>query len=192
MILITTETQKKIIEASFQVAKEHPNQQITIKMICEKVGMSRENFYRYHFHDFNEILEKIHFLANDEINQLFVKFINSENPDILDFLRQSMIPFLYDKKEWLKILFETKLDLEWMKFLHKEYTPLVQSYLDNIEKKGPIPNLYLAQIIVKEFFAIISTWLTDNSPEPPELFMEKFLYIVEQSPAALMTNKNAN
>lgn len=191
MHVITTETQKKIIDAFFMVASNYPNKKITVEMIGQQAGMSRENIYHNHFRGIKEIIEKIHLLVDEELYNKFQRFVYDENTNLLNFLTHHVLPFLYEKREWLKILYGTQIDPEWEYFLESRYAPLINNYLDKIGKKDIIPNHFLSQIFVKEFMAIISVWLTDNNPEPPSLFIKKFIYILSQSPTDMIINASS-
>lgn len=188
-MIITSDSQKRLIEAFFRVAEEHPEQKITFAMIAERAGMSRENAYRNHFRGIPEIIKRIHFLIDNDISTEFEKFTASDDTDILRFIGKSILPFLYDKKDWLRVLYGTNVDSEWFTFLQQRYVPLVTIYLDKIEKNDVIPNTLLSQLIVKNFLSIISVWLTDNNPEPPSLFIKKFIHLLQQSPADMMMQK---
>lgn len=43
---IITDSQRKIIDAFFLIAKEQPNQRITFQMLADQSGMRRESIYR--------------------------------------------------------------------------------------------------------------------------------------------------
>lgn len=189
MVIITTETQKKIIEAFLILASTSSNKKITVEMIGHEIGMSRENIYRNHFRGIKEIIERIHYLIDEEIFSKFQEFVDSGNSNITGFLAEQILPILYEKKEWLKVLYGTNTDPDWTFFLETKYVPLITNFLEKIEKKDVIPNFLLAQIIVKEFIALVSVWLTDNNPEPPELFIKKFLHIMSQSPKNMLEKK---
>lgn len=70
------------------------------------------------------------------------------------FLSHEILPLLYEKRDWLQILYGTILDPKWGKFLERKYAPLIEKYLDNIEKEYIISNSFLALLVVKEFFPL--------------------------------------
>lgn len=189
MTIITTKTQKQIIEAFLNLASNSQNQKITVDMIAKKMGMSRENIYHNHFKGIKDIIERIHFLTDAEIFCKFQSYVDTDSSNISSFLSKQLLPNLYEKKEWLKILYGTNVDPNWINFIESRYIPLVNRYLDSIDKKDIIPNALLSQIIVKEVIAIISVWLTDDEPEPPEVFIKKFLHVISQSPGDMLTQE---
>ncbi|CAM3102791.1 TetR/AcrR family transcriptional regulator [Lactococcus hircilactis] len=186
---VTSDSQRQLIEAFFRVAKEYPEQKMTFAMVAKRAGMSRENAYRNHFRGIPEIIERIHFLIDNEIRTDFEKFISSEDPDISKFF-STILPFLYEKQEWLRVLFNSYIDPNWLMFLQQKYIPLFTDYLDKLGKVDVFSNAFLSQIVVKEFLSIISTWLSTDSPEPPALFVKKFIHLLQQSPIDMLTQKS--
>lgn len=186
MVCITTETQRMIIDAFFQVAYDNPDKKITVEMISRYAGMTRENIYHNHFKGIKEIIEKIHFLLDIELSNKFKKLVKSEEPDILEFFCKDLLQFFYEKKDWLKVLYGTTVDPSWQNFIQERYSPYIEEYLDKFGKDNLISNYFLAQVIVQEFVSIISIWITDKQPEPPSLFIRKFIFIINQSPVDLL------
>ncbi len=181
-MIIITDTQRKIIDAFFLAAKEHPRRkEMTMQLIADRAGMNKATIYKYHFSSVDEIIEKIHFLVDKDIGNAFENFITSDRSDFTSFMTDNMLPHLYDNKDWLKILYGTNIDPDWLDFLVNKYSPMVEKYLNKIEKNEVIPNFYLSQVVVKEFISIISVWLTDDTPEPVSLFKRKFLGILQLS-----------
>lgn len=193
MHIITDDKQRLIIDAYFRILQENPEiKDITIKMLASKSGMSRESIYRYHFGSIEEIKERICLLADGELEEETKKFLSKETHNLSIFLSKILLPYLYEKRDWLKILYNTDVEATWRSYLLKKYTPVVEDYLDKIGKRGVVPNAFLASIIVKECLAIISTWLTDPNPEPASLFKEKFLHIFKSSPYDLLISDAEN
>lgn len=184
---IITDSQRKIIDAFFLIAKEQPNQRITFQMLADQSGMRRESIYRYHFSNLEELIEKVHDIIDNEISSAFEEFVNNGDLNLLKFLSYLVLPCLYEKKDWLKILYGTNVDPGWSNFLEERYFPLIECYLNKKGKNDIIPNFFLSKVIVKEFLAIVAVWLTDDNPEPASLFQRKFVHIFQQSPAAMLT-----
>lgn len=186
-MIITTKTQEQIICAFIELSLEAPNNKVTIKMIGDRIGMSRENIYHHHFRGIEAIIERIHLVIDDDLYTSFSLYLKQENPDIVNFFREEMIPYLYLKKDWLKALYGTCADSNWLNFLENRYAPLVKIFLENNEKNFFNDTLFLSQIIIKHFISIISVWLTAECPESPSTFSKKFDLLVHQSPASLVS-----
>lgn len=187
MIILTSDKQRLIIDAYFRILQENPEmKEVPIKLLAAKSGMTRESLYRYHFKNMDEIKERICLLADEELEAQTKKVFSNASLDLVVFLNKALLPYLYDKRDWLKVLYGTNLAATWQSYLLKKYTPIVETHLDKVGKKDIVPNRFLASIIVKEFLAIISTWITDPNPEPASLFIKKFLHILKSSPYALL------
>ncbi|CAM3027667.1 transcriptional regulator [Lactococcus hircilactis] len=191
MLVITSETQLKIIDAYFRILQEKPDTKIiTLDMVAKKVGMRRESIYRYHFKNIEEIRDRIHYLIDGGLEKEAVEFVDGKTFDINSFIANKLLPLLYEKRDWLKVMYSTDIDAEWQSFLLKKYVPIVTNYLELIGEEDIIPNKFLAEVAVKEILALISTWLTDEQPEPASLFKEKFLCVFQYSPYGILTNSN--
>lgn len=187
-MIFTSETQYKIIDAYFSILQETPDvKKISLGMVAYRVGMRRESISKYHFKNVEEIRERIRHLVDDKLEEAAENFVGGENLALYPFISEVMLPHLYKYRDWLKILYGTTIDSEWQTFLLQRYTPLVERYLDEIEQKELISNQLLAAIIVKEILSIVSTWLTDNHPDPVFIFQKKFMHILQSSPYDLLT-----
>lgn len=158
-------------------------------MVADKAEMRRESIYKYHFKNVDAIIERIHLLIDEEIGNEFEKFITSGNTDLIHFFIHKMLPHMYENKEWLKLLYSTTLNSDWSDFLQKKYSPIVEVYLNNIRKNDILSNFFLSHLIVKEFLAIVSSWLIDSNPEPASLFQKKFLHVLHTSLYDLLGQK---
>ena len=190
-MLITTDNQQRVIDTFFLIAKETPDvNKISLQMIASRLGIRRESIYKYCFRTPDEILERAHYLIDKKIEEKVTEVVSGKHNDFAIFLSHEILPLLYEKKDWLQILYNTCLDPKWGKFLEKKYAPLIERYLDNIGKEYIIPNNFLALLVVKEFFAIVSTWLKDPNPEPTSLFQKKFLQVFNSSPNELLSQSH--
>lgn len=190
MPIVDTEKRRKILDAFFQLAKENPSQNITLDMIAKKVKMRRESIYKYHFDNKGEMIDMIRHLVDEEIYSEFKKYISKNKFNISTFLEEVILPTLYEKRDWLKVLFQTNLDSDWQRFLIGRYCPLIENYLNKMGKKEILSNNFLARLVVKKFLNIVATWLTEEHPEPVSLFKEKFVYIYNLSLSDILTDNS--
>lgn len=181
MILIS-DTQVRIIDAFFLLAQESEcAQNITMQQIAEKAGIRRQNIYKNHFHGIEDIIHTVHLIIDNNCKNLMKTFVNNNSNDLSIFLADEMLPLLYSKRAWLKNLYNTSLDPDWLPFLHEQYKPLVKVYLDNnideICSRLKLSPEFIYKLIVGNTLVIISCWLTSDNPEPPSLFKYKFLQL---------------
>jgi AcrR family transcriptional regulator len=190
-MVVTTENQTKVIEALLRIAQENPkNKRITVTEVAKRAGMTRTSFYKYNFDDMESILTRMHDILDGEIYRGFNAIITGKIRDdqpLLKFLNDTVLPTLYDQRAWLKTIYTTNVDLGWERYLQDKYAPLIETYLDKIGKKLPIENHYIGLIVIKEFLALVSTWITDDNPEPASLFKEKFMGALQTSPYAFLS-----
>ncbi|MBB5888194.1 hypothetical protein [Lactovum miscens] len=126
-MIITTDNQQKVIDTFFLIAKETPSvNKITLQMIASRLGIRRESIYKYCFRIPNEILERAHYLVDKKIEESVNEFVNGERHDFAVFLSHEILPLLYEKRDWLQILYNTILDPKWGKILEKNMYPLLK------------------------------------------------------------------
>lgn len=182
-MIITTDSQQRVIDMFFIIAKETPDiKKISLQMIADRLGIRRESIYKYCFRTPEEILERAHYLIDIKIEVAVTNFIESSNHNVNIFLTDKMLPILYEHREWLQIFYSTTLDPQWGVFLEKKYSPLIKKYLDKIKKDHFIPNKFLSLLILKQFSSIISVWLKAPNPEPVSIFKKKFLIVFKTPP----------
>lgn len=180
-----SDNQEKIIDAFFTLAAANPDTTITVQMLADEVGLHRSTFYRYYFASVDDVLDHIHALIDQDILSGFDESLEEDitsNQPLYDFLDNTVLPTLYNRRAWLKVLYKTDLDPTFGHYLLDTYTPIVERYLDKIGKQSPIGNHFAARVVMGEFLALVSTWLTDDEPEPVELFKEKFIAVLSVAP----------
>lgn len=188
MIAIISDKQRLIIDSFFQVAQEVQDcQKITMQMIADKVGMKRQNIYAKHFSSIEDMIETIHLLIDYDCKMKLQEFLRSDRQDLADYLAVNILPLLYQKRDWLRILYSTNLDSHWFEFLQKQYTPMIKSYFDKFGKNPEVPHDFLSKLVVGGMLTIISSWLTEKNPAPPSIFREKFIRILSTSTYDLLS-----
>ncbi|MDR2975721.1 MAG: TetR/AcrR family transcriptional regulator [Streptococcaceae bacterium] len=175
-MVITSAKQRKVIEAYISLLQEgHSEEMITMKRIAAKAGMSRGNLYHNHFSSIRQIRDRFFYLSDENLEAKVKDFVfNHKYDEAGVFLERVILPYFYEQRAWIEVLFTTELISEWNMYLTQKYMPMVEEYLIQIGKKEKFSNSFLAQLIVREFFAIIATWLTQKSPESPLLFYKEF------------------
>nr|BAM73615.1 putative transcriptional regulator [Lactococcus lactis] len=179
-MILVSDTQLRIIDAFFLLAeKSDCAHKITMQQIAEKAGITRQNIYKNHFHGVDDIIRTVHLMIDSDCKNLMKKFVSNNSENLSTFLADEILPILYSRRAWLKNLYDTSLDPDWLPFLHEQYKPLVKLYLrndiDKICSKLEISPDFVCDLIIGNTLVIISCWITSNIPEPPTLFKYKFL-----------------
>jgi hypothetical protein len=179
-------TELKIMEAYIRASRKNAKEnELSISAVAKEAGLSRETIYHKYFPGgLVEFQDAINITICREIEEALLDYSFNSNEgkeDILFFLNKKILPLLYKRQDWLKVMFSTGFNAKWNAHLLRTFSPIVKRYLDRKGKEGSIPNFYLSQLIVREFIAVISTWITDDNAEPPVVFREKFLYILQSS-----------
>lgn len=108
-------------------------------MVADQAGLRRESIYRYHFDNMEDIIEKIHFLIDKDIDDETAKFMRGTNTNIVKFVSHTLLPLLYARKEWIKILCETNVDPNWLNFCKKNIRQLLRLILIKLAKRRFFP-----------------------------------------------------
>lgn len=189
--IIISDTQQRIIDSFFILARDSNSlKKITMKDIAEKAGIKRQNIYKKHFSSKKDIINTIHNLINWECEQKFEEFINDKNQtDLISFYADNILPILYDKRDYLKILYGTDADSEWMFFLQKQYSPIVKECLKSHQENLGKQIEFISELIVRQFISVIANWLTSEQPEPPSLFKQILVTCLSTSTSELLNGK---
>jgi AcrR family transcriptional regulator len=186
LMIIISDRQRELIDAFFVLLQENPNaKRITIKDVSERAGIRRQSVYEKHFHSMDELIDLIRRVVDEDCEEKIRAFVEENNGtknDPAAFFANEILPLLYKKRDWLKILYGSSLiDTAWVDYLQKKYTPLLKIYLDRVGNKTGLTNDFLCKLIVKQVLAILACWLTADMPEPVSLFKEKFIRIFKTS-----------
>lgn len=189
--IIISDTQQRIIDSFFILARDSNSlKEITMADIAEKAGIRRQNIYKKHFSNKKDIIDTIHNLINWECEQKFEEFINNKNQtDLISFYADNILPILYDKRDYLKILYGTEADSEWMFFLHKQYTPIVKKCLKSQQERLGSQIEFISELIVRQVISVIANWLTSEQPDPPSLFKKILITYLSTSTSDLLDGK---
>ncbi|MCH4171348.1 MAG: TetR/AcrR family transcriptional regulator [Lactobacillus sp.] len=157
-------------------------------MVADKAGIRRQSIYGRHFNSIEDIITTIHSIIDNEIAEKVKDAIANTATDPITYFSKEMLPLLYNRRDWLKVLYGTVIDDSWINFLQDKYTPIFRAYLEKVGNKSGFSNDFLSGLIVSQVIAILGNWLTSNTPEPASLFRKKFMRILNTSTFDLLTN----
>lgn len=180
-MLIINDTQLKIIDAFFVLTNENTSlHDITMQSIADKAGIRRQNIYKNHFNGIQDIIRTVHLLIDRDCKKKLETYIMSRNnQDLPTFIAEEILPLLYARRDWLKPLYNSSIDPDWIPFLHEQYSPLIKMYYENkVESISSSLNIcpeFLYKLVIDNILSIISGWITSDFPDPPSIFRDKFI-----------------
>lgn len=183
-------THENIINAVFRIASRNPKKnRLSLAEIAEEVGISRQAIYSKHFSNVNDIFTEIHNIIDNEIFHEFKKALdNHPEESIYNIIAEVLLPKIYDKKEWIRILYNTAIDAEWRDFLMEKYVRICYNYFSDkhLNYGGRLNLLNIVRNICEYILSIIAGWISEEFPVLPNIFAEEFLNLMNSSPASLI------
>lgn len=174
-----SEKQKLIIATFLELAQEVQDpQKINLSMIADRAGITRQGIYAKHFRDMEDLRNEIHLLIDRECMEKIEEFLESGRHDMVDYFVSEILPILYDKRDWLNVLYRTDLGGQWFVFLQTRYAPMLETYLSRSGKTLQVSPKFSSHFVVGLVATIIACWLTMENPMQPVAFKEKFLHLL--------------
>lgn len=179
--MIFSQYDLEIFSAFCKIAQTNASaDQVTIPKIANELGVSRQAIYKSHYKSINEIIQALHLYIEEDIYTDFKKAIqeNIKSSDLLYFISYDILPKLYQKREYLQVLYGTTVDPSWHDFLTQRYTKIVKNILVN--KHNKLDTKYI-EFIVAQSLAIIGVWMRSDTIELPVHFSKKFHFLLNNS-----------
>ncbi|MGT2929711.1 TetR/AcrR family transcriptional regulator [Streptococcus dentasini] len=182
---------ENIINAVFRIVSQHPNKEkLTLTEIAEEAGMTRQAIYKKHYHNVDEIFEDIHTSITQEAFAQLEKVMGSQKYlSFYDIVSEVIIPTIYKNRMWGRFLYSSMMKARWEQFLDKEYAPILDHMATTVINHGPFPQKSMIKIMRAYVFAIIAEWISEDFPEPPEIFAKKFQMMMESTPKFLIDGR---
>ncbi|MGM9886630.1 MAG: TetR/AcrR family transcriptional regulator [Lactococcus sp.] len=185
-----TERDKRAFSAFCLVAEESTYRtDISMSKIAAKMGISRQALGKNYFRNVNEIIYFLHVYIDQTIQPQFKHFVASKRTDLPLFMAKELLPLLYDKREYLHVLYGSVADPSWNAYLENTYTDILEPYFSTT---AGIEARFLAQAVTRQILTIIGMWMADEIPEHPLTFSDKFLYLMNHSVNDLVSIQKRN
>lgn len=177
-------THENIINAFFRLAYKNPKKAhlITMVDVAKEAGISRQSIYRKHFKSVDEILQEVYLRINTETNLALKEYLDTNTEqafDIFRFITTVIFPLTYKHRLQLKILYHTSLQGNWKNYLTENY---MNTLLQHKPIQSAIPSVMsdkdVTKLLLQFTIIMISHWLQDDFPDPPELFAEKYSMVL--------------
>lgn len=180
-------TRENIINALFRFAAKHPDDyNITIADVASEAHISRQAIYKKHYSTVETIIEDIHEIISSEFQNELDKFSENSGDELFPFVIKNILPLIYRYRTWLKILYTTSMDPHWLDFVEKRYSNWLSPHIKVNSNLPGVTQVFLRKYISKQIISLISLWISEEIPDPPEVFSKKFLKILEHPTTRLI------
>ena len=177
---MTIGTHENIINAFFRLAAKKDARTITMSEIANESHVSRQAIYQKHFKSIDEIIDEIHSIIYQDVYSLLRKFDPSKM-SLNRYIATYLLPGLYEHRDWIRILHTSNIDFSWQGFISQQYSPLLDHTLEQASEKLNLSKEFLKIFIIRYYSSIISAWLIQEMPMPPDLFSKYFLKLTSIS-----------
>ena len=164
-----------IVEAFLTLLHRHNGQYSTIDLIIAESGIDYEHAITL----FNSPSAILQYIAQQIDAQVIAAVDNYSDDDPLMMIADAVLPVLYQHNHTLKILYTGHYaNGEWLTFLKNSYQKWAAPFFDNYDiTTAPVSRKFAIELTVKTTLSIISTWLTQPVPTPPDQFRQTFLHL---------------
>ncbi|MDR2976622.1 MAG: hypothetical protein LBV19_04855 [Streptococcaceae bacterium] len=179
-----------VMDAFCLVAKESKYRtDISMTKIAEKLGISRQALVKTYFKNVNEIIGSLHYFVDQEIRELISDLATDNIEKFLDDFAYQALPVIYEKRDYLSVLYGNVADPGWYGFLENTYFEILSPYFGTTSRKNDVLSGFLTRMAIRQIICILSSWLTSPNPESPLLFSKKFIYLTTHSVYDLMERR---
>ncbi|GBG96238.1 transcription regulator [Lactococcus termiticola] len=155
---------------------------ISMEMIAGRVGIRRQSIYEKHFSSVSDLMTTIFELVSSPCElKIQAYFAGDKSQDFFDFFAQEILPLLYEKRDWLKLLYSKVIAASWSDFAQRTYLPYVEAYLKDFPNETGLSDRFRSDLLVRQVIAIVASWLTSEKVEPASLFAPRFLDLLGKS-----------
>ncbi len=184
----------KIIDAFFELAINNPEKNsFTMTEIARQAGLSRQAIYRKHFKNFQEIIDYVHAMIDEQIHQVYNNYDITKDGNPFNYVADNVLPIIYGRRKWISCLYTSAIDPSFEQFIVSTYTKWGMENVHPESKKFHLPDDVLTQLIVEQTMVIIKNWIIQENPTPPNEFKDDFLKLINSPLYDYLTidNKNA-
>jgi len=178
--MMTWETRNKIINAFFELAINNPEKtHFTMSEIAHQAGLTRQAIYRKHFRNFQEIVDYVHAMIDEQIYQVYRNYDITKDGNPFDYVADNVLPVIYEGRQWIAPLYISTIDPSFEQFIVSTYTKWGMKNIQPQSEKFHLPDDVLTQLIVEQTMVIIKNWIIQENPTPPDEFKDDFLRLIK-------------
>lgn len=173
-------TRKKIINAFFELAINNPEKtNFTMTEIAHQAGLTRQAIYRKHFKNFQEIINYVHTLIDEQIYQVYSNYDITTDGNPFDYVADNILPVIYERRKWISCLYTSAIDPSFEQFIVSTYAKWGMKNIQPQSEKFHLSNNALTQLIIEQTMIIIKNWIIQENPTPPDEFKDDFLKLIK-------------
>lgn len=162
---------------------------VPISKIAKQIDISRQALYQSHFHNMNELLNALHIYVDQDIKRQVIHLLKSQQStsNLSEILITSVANSIYQKRQIFQILY-TNNDPLLTRFLEDNYSVILESLFHPIKNNGVVISPeYQSKYIIHSFIGLMSIWMNQENPEPPQIYINKMLYLLDTPLKYLVT-----
>ncbi|MBM7635660.1 TetR/AcrR family transcriptional regulator [Streptococcus saliviloxodontae] len=167
---------------------------LTLTNIAKEAHLSRQAIYNKHFSNVESIFQEIRNGVDESIFDTFEIALAEQKytKNIYEIIADSLIPNIYHKRDWIKIMYSSSDFFNWKEYLKGRYIHLILSQYSNqiMTKSTYFSDEQMVGMTCDYIMSILSEWLSDDFPILPKEFKKEFLTIMTNSPFELINVKN--
>lgn len=160
---------KKAFENSLtDLAKHHPFNKITVKMLCDHAQLSRNAFY-FHYKDINDLLRSIEDDIVSEVVDLLEVIEKIGFPENVHASVEALINLFDERRNTVLMLFDKSYSVSFTSRISKVYSDFNYRYFRNYHKDNKkIKYDFFYMFLSSGFYGILRHWL-----ENPQLISKQ-------------------
>ena len=190
--MIFSKTDIKLFDAFCIVAEQSSSiKEISFSNISKVAQISRQAIYQSYYKSLDELVNALHFFVYHVIKKACLRYFKKQkNPTsekILSFIIDDILPLLYEKRTYLKVLYGPKGDPSWQSFIINQYTDLF-SQLEPLKKLDQ----FQLEIFIRYIISVIATWMVSYSDDSYLDFSNKFKLAMAASPLSMIDVTNSS
>ncbi|MGL5066500.1 MAG: TetR/AcrR family transcriptional regulator [Sarcina sp.] len=174
---------ERISTAILEILKEKEFDKISITEICDKAEVARKTFYR-NFNNKEDVIKSSIDLKLSEFTStgVLTKGINPVD------ISESYIQFWYDRKDFLKLLYERDL-FNILNYKYDVYMQDLRRLIKGEEEETPEIEYFL-KFISGGFWNVLQTWVRKDFKESPKELANLTAMYMERLQGAIASNSS--
>lgn len=178
-------TKRALATALRELMEEVPFEKIQVALICERCNMNRKSFY-YHFKDKYDLLN---WIFDTEIISFVKEFSNSQKFEERIEETRSVCNYFYENRNFYRKALKIEGQNSFSEHFREYIKPILKGRL-SVYLIGDQIDDFTVNFFTDAAVCAVERWLLDKNCMPPDLFVDKMLYLVQRSTETLYKELN--